>query len=110
MTHIVLLSDVRRRKRRVYFDRRELSQLLALYSDRVIGGEWRDYAIDHAIGVAVFSVFRHSHDRPVYAIAKLAGPHGTAYAVFDGRSRLKRASSLADVLAVFDKRLRLVTD
>ena len=119
---IVLFSDIRpgigpgirpgirHRGRRVYFDRRELSQLLAVYSERVSRGEWRDYAIDHTAGTAMFSVFRHSHGRPVYAIAKTAGPRGPEYAVFDGRRRLARTPTLGEALAVFDQRLRLVED
>ena len=111
---IIRLSDVRRggrhRKRRIYFDRRELTQLLQVYSDRVSRGEWRDYAIDHTAGGAMFSVFRHSQDRPVYAIAKTAGPRGHEYAVFDGRRKLARTPSLSEALAVFDKRIRLVDD
>ena len=128
---IIRLADARRggrhRKRRIYFDRRELNQLLQVYSDRVSRGEWRDcptsasraadgrgewrdYAIDHTTGGAMFSVFRHSQDRPVYAIAKTAGPRGHEYAVFDGRCKLARTPSLSVALAVFDKRIRLVDD
>lgn len=116
MAEIVSFSDVRpgvrpnirHRGRRVYFDRGELSQLLAVYSERVSRGEWRDYAIDHTAGAAMFSVFRHSHDRPLYAIAKIAVPRGTEYAVFDGRRRLARTSTLGEALAVFDKKIHLV--
>lgn len=44
MTDLVHLSDYRRRSRaRVYFSRAELSQLLGLYSTRVMRGEWRDW-------------------------------------------------------------------
>lgn len=115
---IIRLSDVRRgvkqggrhRRRRVYFDRRELSLLLQVYSERVSRGEWRDYAIDHTAGGALFSVFRHSHDRPVYAIAKTAVPRGHEYAVFDGRRKLARTPSLNEALSVFDTRLHLVDD
>ena len=83
---------------------------LQVYSDRVSRGEWRDYAIDHTAGGAMFSVFRHSQDRPVYAIAKTAGPRGHEYAVFDGRCKLARTPSLSEALAVFDTRIRLVDD
>lgn len=110
MEPIVRLSDYRRRKSRVYFSRSELSQLLSLYSIRVACGEWRDYAIDHAVGAAVFSVFRHTHDRPAYAVAKSVGPRGTDYAVFETGRRLKRGACLADVLSVFDRPVRLITD
>ena len=54
----------------IHFTRSELNQLLSLYSRRVAGGEWRDYAIDQRAGQAAFSVFRHTHDRPLYTITK----------------------------------------
>ena len=108
MADIVRLSDYRRRKGQVFFDRSELAQLLAIYSDRVSRGEWRDYAVDHAVGVAMFSVFRHSHDRPLYAIAKVQSQRGTEYAVFDGRHRLAHAPLLSDVLSVFTRKLQPV--
>ena len=110
MADIFRLSDHRRRRARVYFNRYELSQLLALYSGRVSRGEWRDYAIDNTVGLAVFSVFRHTHDRPLYAIAKVTGSRGPEYMVFDANRRLSRDSSLAGALDIFNRDLRLVGD
>ena len=110
MADILRLSDHRRRRSRVYFNRYELSQLLALYSGRVSRGEWRDYAIDNTVGLAVFSVFRHTHDRPLYAIAKVTGSRGPEYMVFDTTRRLARDSSLAGLLDIFNRDLRLVGD
>ena len=110
MSEIVRLSDRRCARRRVDFDRSELSLLLALYSDRVARGEWRDYAIDHAEGIAWFSVFRHSSDGPAYAIAKQYDPCGHRYAVFDHRGRVRRAAALRDALKVFRAKPTLVRD
>ena len=110
MTHIVPLSDYRHKRRRVYFDRIELGRLLSLYSDRVIRGEWRDYAIDHSIGMALFSVFRHTHDRPLFSIAKCADPNGLTYAVFDSKGRIRRATTLNEALAYVPPRPMLVSD
>lgn len=111
MTHIVRLSDYRRRKpKRTYFNRTELSQLLSLYSDHVSRGEWRDYAIDHGGGIAVFSVFRHAHDKPLFAIVKTMSPRGPDFAVFDDKRKLRRASNLPEALEVFVRKLTLVTD
>jgi len=68
-----------RRARRIFFSRRELDQLLQLYSRQVARGEWRDYAIDQSEDTAAFSVFRHSLDSPLYTIVKTApAPPGTA--------------------------------
>ncbi len=110
MAKLFRLADRKASPRRVAFDREELNLLLTLYSRRVAEGEWRDYAIDHGVGMAVFSVFRSSEGRPVIAIAKCAEVPGNAggYALFDGKRILKRARTLGGVLAQLDPKLRLV--
>ena len=70
MTNLFRL-DQKARRRIVSFDRRELSRLLNLYSLRVASGEWRDYAIDFRPGMAIFSIFRHTAEQPLFAIAKV---------------------------------------
>jgi hypothetical protein len=111
MPRIFYLAAHRRPPGRVFFSRRELNQLLALYSRRVISGEWRDYAIDHSDGVAVFSIFRHSFDRPLYAIAKRpAGAGGRdQFLLLSGGRTLKRGDSIDDVLSTFEPMLRVVS-
>ena len=76
----------------------------------MISGEWRDYAIDQRDGMAMFSVFRHSHDRPIFSIAKRAGPPGAAseFLVLSGRQKLRRAKSLGEALALFERKLKIV--
>ena len=106
----------RHNKRRVFFTRNELNRLLSLYSRRVMSGEWRDYAIDASGGMAVFSVFRHSHERPLFAISKRAtGPERSGdqeraieFTVSTGGHRLVRADNLAEALKVFDRHLQVV--
>ncbi len=110
MMQILRLSDYRRRRGTVYFTRAELAQLLSLYANRVASGEWRDYALDHGAGMAVFSVFRHSFDRPTLAIAKRIGPRGADYAVVDSIGKVTRGASLAEVLPTVRPPLRVVTD
>lgn len=104
------LSEFRRRQRPVYFNRTELNRLLGLYSRHVINGEWRDYAIDHTPGRAIFSVYRHTHERPLYAIVKgAAGNDGhSQWIVMSGRERLAQSGSLEDALRAFTSKLRLV--
>ncbi len=97
--------------RDVTFDRRELFEILRLYGRMVASGEWRDYAIDHLADRAVFSVFRRSCEAPLYRIEKnprLAARQG-AYAVIDQGGRiLKRGADLARVVAVLEKKPKLV--
>jgi hypothetical protein len=44
----------------VFFERREIDQLLRLYGRMVAAGEWRDYGMAGLSDHAVFSVFRHA--------------------------------------------------
>lgn len=93
---------------RVAFDRGELVIILSLYGRMVAAGEWRDYAMSFLKEVAVFSVFRHAAEHPLYRIEKrprLRQAQGL-YAVIgmDGRI-LKRGHDLAVVLRVLERKL-----
>jgi hypothetical protein len=108
MTNLFRLADQKARRRIVAFDRRELSKLLNLYSLRVASGEWRDYAIDFRPGMAIFSIFRHTAEQPLFAIAKVPGGNNAGYVVYNGPRKLAHGDSLEDVLSVFDRKLRLL--
>ena len=108
MTNLYRLADQKARRRIVSFDRREFSRLLSLYSMRVMSGEWRDYAIDFRPGMAIFSIFRHTAEQPLYAIAKVPGGSTAGYVVYNGPRKLAHGDSLEDVLSVFDRKLRLL--
>ena len=97
--------------RPLQFTRTELNKLLSLYSRRVARGEWRDYAIDQSPGSAAFSVFRRSHERPLYIIAKRVAESGptTEFLVFRDYRRLARTSRLDEALGVFEPDLRVVS-
>ncbi len=95
-----------------FFDRRELSVLLRLYGRHVAAGDWRDYAIDGLRDAAIFSVFRHTGEAPLYRIEKrpaLARRQGAWAVVAQGGVVLKRGHELEQVLKVFDRgRLKVV--
>ena len=55
--------------------------------------------------MALFSVFRHTHEAPVYRIIKTAPAEFT---VQSGRQRLRVAATLAEALEFFQTRLILV--
>jgi hypothetical protein len=109
MTNLYRLADQRARRRIVSFDRRELSRLLNLYSMRVASGEWRDYAIDFRPGMAIFSIFRHTAEQPLFAIAKVPGTSQGGYMVYNGPRKLAHGESLEDVLTIFERKIRLLT-
>jgi len=90
----------------VFFDRRELDQLLALYGRMVGAGHWRDYAIDTLKDAAVFSVFRRSSETPIYRIEKrpaLGARQGAWSVTAPGGLVMRRGHDLAQVLRVFDR-------
>jgi len=93
---------------RVRFDRRELSAILGLYGRMVAAGHWRDYGISMLRDAAVFAVFRHTAEHPLYRIEKrprLAARQGQyAVVAMDGRV-LRRGTELAAVLRVLEKKL-----
>lgn len=111
MSELIDFSEYRKRgagKQRVFFDQSELRRLLDMYSRRVATGEWRDYAIDFNGPVAVFSIFRHTHETPIFAVAKRRNGKHWEFIVRSGRQTLKRSRELAEALKVFDKKLRLI--
>jgi Protein of unknown function (DUF2794) len=107
---VVPIRDYRPTRRTLYFTRSELNQLLGVYSRNVARGVWRDYAIDHRDGLALFSVFRHTQESAAYTIVKAAVPSGGGpeYAVLCGRQRLRASRDLTDALDVFRSKLFLV--
>ena len=111
---VLPLRDYRTLRRTLYFTRSELNQLLGLYSRNVARGIWRDYAIDHRDGQALFSVFRHTQESAVYTIVKSVSPgakEGAGQAdfiVLSGRQRLRVAKSLDDALLFFRSKLAAV--
>ncbi|GAA0646954.1 DUF2794 domain-containing protein [Brevundimonas lenta] len=91
----------------VFFDRRELDQILRVYGRMVASGEWRDYAMIGHRDVAEFAVFRRHGDAPLYRIEKrpaLRLRQGQWAVLGEGGMILKRGRELAQVLRVFDSR------
>ncbi len=109
MSQLYRFSEYRKAPRRVFFNRTELNQLLSLYSRHVASGDWRDYAIDQVGGAAIFSVFRHTHDAPLFSIAKQGSLRQPEFVVFSGREKLRRAKTLRGALKVFKSQLKVVS-
>jgi hypothetical protein len=90
----------------LHFSRAELSKLLHVYSRQVAGGAWRDYAIDHRPGLAMFSIYRSTHETPLFSVVKYAP--GTQkrgdYLVLHGQQILNHTMSLDEALKTIEKR------
>ncbi|MHC3128000.1 hypothetical protein OB03_12245 [Brevundimonas sp. GN22] len=91
----------------VFWDRRELDQLLRVYGRMVAQGEWRDYAMAGLKDAAEFAVFRRHGDAPAYRVEKrplLRLKQGQYAVMGESGMVLKRGRELAQVLKVFDSR------
>ena len=95
----------------VAFDRRELTQILAVYGRKVGTGEWRDYAMDFLKDRALFSIYARVSERPLFVVEKnpkLRNRQGQ-YMVTNQQGRiLKRGHDLTQVLRVLDPDLMVV--
>ncbi len=92
----------------IHFHRTELALIISLYGRMVAAGEWRDYGISPLKDVAIFSIFRHAAEHPIYWIEKrpkFLEKQGI-YAVvgMDGRI-LKRGNDLKTVLRVLERKI-----
>jgi hypothetical protein len=96
----------------IHFNRKELEAILRVYGRRVAAGDWRDYALDFGRDKAVFSVFRHTSEVPLYRIEKcpsLARRQGAYSVVAATGLIMKRGHDLSGVLGVLDRNaVRLV--
>ncbi|WP_085900719.1 DUF2794 domain-containing protein [Kiloniella majae] len=111
MTAVYYLNKRKKTSHQITFNKQELGQLLSVYSQRVAKGEWRDYAIDMLGDCAIFSIFRHAHENPLFAVVKSMGHKNRyeEYTVFNGQKKLKRTRNLSEALEVFNNILHPVS-
>ncbi|NBR41190.1 MAG: DUF2794 domain-containing protein [Alphaproteobacteria bacterium] len=105
------ISSPKKLHKPLFFNRDELGQILATYSTRVASGEWRDYAIDHLPGSAAFSIFRHTHETPLYVVEKQQR-YPTEQPKFTLRDRNKilfKGNSMKEIVSYFNRLPRLIT-
>ena len=105
------ITSPRKLRKPLFFNRDELGQILATYSSRVACGEWRDYAIDHMPGAAAFSIFRHTHETPLFVIEKQQRhpKEAAKFILRDRQTTLLKVSSMTDIIGYFNRLPRLVS-
>ena len=109
-SHVIVSTSRSSSPGQVAFNRRELGEILRVYGRKVAEGEWRDYAIDHTMEKAVFSIFRRASEVPLFRIEKnpkLARKQGAYSVIAPGGMILKRGHELDRVLRVLDKKRHL---
>ena len=101
-------KNLTKKNSKVIFNRKEIGLILRIYGRMVSIGHWRDYGISMLKEVAIFSIYRHTSEHPIYRIVKkpyFARKQGMYSVIeFDGRI-LKQGNDLSIVLKVFENKL-----
>ena len=97
-------------KNTIYFSKYELTVILNLYSKQVSLGSWRDYAIDSKNDIAVFSIYRHTHDQPMYQIIKTSKKgyrNNPDFFIKDSNKIIYKSKVLEQILSKFEKKINI---
>ena len=97
-------------KKIVFFSKTELTSILSLYSKQVSKGYWKDYALDSKIDNAIFSVFKHSQDKPMYQIIKNSQKgfrNNPIFYIKKDKEVIGKSNILLKILYNFEKKLSI---
>ena len=98
-------------KEELFFNKKELGEILNIYGAMVSKGEWKDYAIFINQNVVGFDIYRKATEKPLFQIIKnLKSKVGQKYLLKDQSGKIiKYSSELKNVITVLNKRnLRLI--
>lgn len=98
--NVVSFGAYRRQNRAAFFTRQELNQLLGLYAEKSLRGEWRHSSLDQRYGLIAYSVFSDPLSHPIYTIIKCDRAHRAKgkYVLISQKRRIKQAQSLAEIV------------
>ena len=97
-------------KKIVFFSKLELTSILNLYSKQVSKGYWRDYALDSMVDNAIFSIYRHTQDKPMFQIIKYSQKgfrNKPSFYIKKGEEVISKSNSLFTILSNFEKKLSI---
>ena len=94
----------------IFFSKFELTSILNLYSKQVSKGYWKDYALDSKVDYAIFSIFKHSQDKPMYQIIKNSQKgfrYKPSFYIKKDEEVISKSYSLLNILSNFEKKLSI---
>ena len=97
-------------KNLIFFSKLELTAILNLYSKQVSKGSWRDYALDSQVDTAIFSIYRHTHDKPLYQIIKKSQKgfrNKPEFSIKNEVSIINKSNEILTILSKFEKKLSI---
>ena len=103
-------NKVMSEKNLIFFSKLELTAILNLYSKQVSKGSWRDYALDSQVDTAIFSIYRHTHDKPLYQIIKKSQKgfrNKPEFYIQNEMSIINKSNEILTILSKFEKKLSI---
>ena len=94
----------------IFFSKLELTSILNLYSKQVSKGYWKDYSLDSAIDNAIFSIYKHSLEKPMYQIIKNSQKrfrNNPSFYIKKGEEIIGKNKNLFTILSNFEKKLSI---
>ena len=94
----------------IFFSKSELTSILSLYNKQVSKGFWKDYALDSQNETAIFSVFKHTHDKPIYQIIKKRFKgikNKCEFCILKDAALINKSSDLYIILNKLEKKLSI---
>ena len=97
-------------KKFIFFSKYELTSILNLYSKQVSKGFWKDYALDSSGNTAIFSIYKHSQDKPIYQIIKksIKGFRNMPdFFIIKDKEIINKSREISIILSKFEKKLSI---
>ena len=94
----------------IFFSKYELTSILNLYSKQVSKGFWKDYALDSKANTAIFSIYKHSHDKPMYQIIKKSFKgfrNMPDFFITKDSEIINKSTEISSILSKFEKKLSI---
>ncbi|MFL2829734.1 MAG: DUF2794 domain-containing protein [Candidatus Puniceispirillales bacterium] len=94
----------------IFFSKYELTSILNLYSKQVSKGFWKDYALDSSGNTAIFSIYKHSQDKPIYQIIKksIKGFRNMPdFFITKDKEVINKSREISIILSKFEKKLSI---
>ena len=98
-------------KDEIFFNKKELGEILNIYGSMVSKGEWKDYAIFINKNVVGFDIYRKATEKPLFQIIKnLKSKIGQKYQLKDQQGKIiKNSDELKNIISRLNKKnLRLI--
>ena len=101
IVYMSYMNVTRKQTKAFYFSRAELSVILIKLCHQVANSDWRDYALDHIANCAIFSIFRHTHEQPLFTIEKhrQKGKDKALFMLRDRQKILFKGTKLSDLIS-----------